>query len=97
MKNGFCEDVTLGNCTIKDEDIVDTINTPDALTCQNICLILSDCFFFHFDKTKEDDNCVLLRESYRQDCKTIASPVVNIIAYNLHIDFSVRYVQICRY
>ena len=44
-----------------------------------------------------DSDCVLLRESYRQDCKTIASPVVNIIAYNLHIDFSVRYVQICRY
>ena len=80
---GPCKDVTLGDCTYKKDDISDIIFSPDASNCQSVCNIFADCFFFHFDRSKKNENCVLLKESYRQRCESIASPIVNITSFNL--------------
>ena len=69
--------MTLGDCTFEDDDIIDIITSPDAATCQAICEIFAGCTFFHFDRLKGDENCVLLTESYRQLCHSIGSPVVS--------------------
>ena len=78
-ETGPCKDVTLGDCTFKQDDISDIIFSPDASKCQSVCNIFADCFFFHFDRSKKDENCVLLKESYRQRCESIASPIVSIM------------------
>ena len=69
--------MTLGDCTFEEDDIIDIITSPDAATCQAVCVIFAGCSFFHFDRLKGDENCVLLTESYRQLCHSIGSPVVS--------------------
>ena len=51
-ETGPCKDVTLGDCTFKQDDISDIIFSPDASNCQSVCSIFADCFFFHFDRSK---------------------------------------------
>ena len=74
VKAGECKDVSLGACPLNAQNIISTYNITMTLEdCQTTCHIFTSCTMFHHNKT----TCVLLKEDYRGDCKTSASPFVS--------------------
>ena len=73
LKLEECKDITLGDCSIREEYIIQSISTPTAAICQEACFLFADCNIFNFDGT----TCLLLNEDYRQECDTTAAPFVS--------------------
>jgi len=67
-----CEGVTVGECLIPPEDVIQTI--PNLFTevqdCQFYCNALTNCELFRFD----GQNCTLMTKDYRKDCQVLAGP-----------------------
>ena len=73
LKLEECKDITLGDCSIREEYIIQSILAPTAAICQEACFLFADCNIFNFDGT----TCLLLNEDYRQECDTTAAPFVS--------------------
>ena len=67
-----CRDITLGDCHIREEYIIQSIQAPTAAICQEACFLFADCKNFNFNGS----TCLLLKEDYRQECDTTAAPFV---------------------
>ena len=67
-----CKDITLGDCHIREEYIIQSIQAPTAAICQEACFLFADCKNFNFNGS----TCLLLKEDYRQECDTTAAPFV---------------------
>ena len=66
-----CKDVTVGDCSINWDDVIDEIDTAlDFEQCQESCFETHDCAIFRFD----GENCILFRKDYREDCHVIGGP-----------------------
>ena len=72
LKLEECKDITLGDCSIREEYIIQSISAPTAAICQEACFLFADCNIFNFDGA----TCLLLNEDYRQECDTTAAPFV---------------------
>ena len=71
MEKWDCKDVTVGNCSINEDDIIDEDGEfTDLEQCQQYCLETSDCIIFRFD----GEICTLLKADYRTDCDVIGGP-----------------------
>ena len=68
-----CKDITLGNCLLREEYIIQSIPASSVAICQEACFVFADCKIFNFDGTM----CTLLNEDYRQECGTTAAPFVS--------------------
>ena len=68
-----CKDVTLGDCTINPDFIIQEVSGIPLEACQEACEIYANCEIFRFDGT----NCMLLSYDYRQECRNSAAPVVS--------------------
>ena len=68
-----CKDITLGDCHIREEYIIQSIQAPAAAICQEACFLFADCKNFNFNGS----TCLLLKEDYRQECDTTAAPFVS--------------------
>ena len=72
---GACKDVTVGDCSLDEEYVIDVLTLPiSAEQCQFYCNTLTDCVVFQHNS----ENCTLLKEDYRQSCKSSGGPAVNI-------------------
>jgi len=72
---GICKDVTVSNCDLEDGSLIDSLDALDSIMCQDLCHSFSNCHFFRFDKSSNDENCQLFESSYRETCKIVAAPI----------------------
>jgi len=78
-----CKGVTVGECTIPDNDIIITVGVlNDVQDCQSYCEEFEHCKFFKFD----GQHCTLLRKDYRKDCQIFAGGYDKTIDECLKID-----------
>ena len=71
--DGACKDVTVGDCNLENEYVVQVIQLPISIEqCQFFCNSLTDCVVFQH----KAESCTLLREDYRQQCKSAGGPTV---------------------
>ena len=75
----MCKDVTLGNCPIDDDRVIQEIDGIPAEDCQAACLKYTNCIIYRFSTQtdSEPSHCQLLTYDYRQACKTTAAPIVS--------------------
>ena len=78
IEEGICKDVTFGDCHFDADRIIGEYFTPNAIKCQENCVLFANCKNFNFDGTKSGTNCLLLKEDYRQLCENEAAPVVSL-------------------
>ena len=72
--DGYCKDVTVGGCFFKEGDTIQNYSVSfNAETCQGFCYETTNCEVFQHSA----ENCILLREDYRQDCHIVGGPPVN--------------------
>jgi len=66
-----CEGVTVGECLIPPEDVIQTVNIfTEVQDCQFYCNALTNCELFRFD----GQNCTVMTKDYRKDCQVVAGP-----------------------
>lgn len=74
-----CEDVTFGDCPIKEENILKVIDGISVTGCQGACLEYADCVTYRFSypsDSEQQSHCWLLIYDYRQECRNSAAPKV---------------------
>jgi len=79
-----CKDVTVGDCELQKEQIILRTLISDASLCQFFCNTLTDCSVFQFNES--NSNCTLLKEDYRQECKSSGGPMDKPITSCLEVD-----------
>jgi len=78
-----CENVTVGECLIPPEDVIQTINIfTEVEDCQFYCNALTNCELFRFD----GQNCTIMTKDYRKDCQVVAAPFDKLIDECFEID-----------
>jgi len=79
-----CEGVTVGECLIPPEDVIQTVKIPDFTVqdCQFYCNALTNCELFRFD----GENCTVMTKDYRKDCQVLAGPFDKQIDQCFEID-----------
>ena len=62
-----CQDVTLGNCRVEDDNIVDESNFP-AEICEESCKLSDNCHYWRAlqNATMELPQCLHLRTDFQQ-------------------------------
>ena len=46
-----CKDITLGDCHIREEYIIQSIQAPTVAICQEACFLFADCKNFNFTQS----------------------------------------------
>merc|ERR1711862_66842 len=78
-----CEGVTVGECLIPPEDVIQTVNIfTEVQDCQFYCNALTNCELFRFD----GQNCTIMTKDYRKDCQVVAGPFDKLINECFEID-----------
>jgi len=78
-----CENVTVGECLIPPEDVIQTIDIfTEVEDCQFYCNALTNCELFRFD----GQNCTIMTKDYRKDCQVVAAPFDKLIDECFEID-----------
>merc|ERR1712018_1014791 len=64
----MCKDVTLGNCPIDENRVIQEIGGIPAEDCQAACLKYTNCIIYRFSTPtdSEPSHCQLLTYDYRQ-------------------------------
>ena len=76
--NGKCLDVTLGGCSLNEDDVIKVVELAmDKGLCQDLCSQTTNCAVYQH----KSDRCTLLREDYRQDCSNAAGPPVMVVSF----------------
>ena len=72
-----CLDITFGDCSFSEGDIIETIEGLTRQECQASCYEYK-CEVYHFDYStdSEKSNCTLLNRNYLQDCENSGGPAV---------------------
>ena len=71
-----CDEFTLGKCDIPPEYFDQWTITENSGKCQEFC-IENACVTFQY--TSDTKNCTLMKEDYRQVCKTVGLPNVSFL------------------
>ena len=73
FKDGACKDITVGDCALNDDSIIQTIQLPMSVDiCQETCFEFETCTLFQHTPA----NCTLFTRDYRQECKSAGGPPV---------------------
>ena len=75
FKDGACKDITVGDCALNDDYVIQTIELPMSIDiCQKSCFQIETCIVFQHTAA----NCTLFTQDYRQECKSAGGPPVII-------------------
>lgn len=81
-----CTQVTMSNCFISEEDIINQGRDISSDLCQYTCDVLTHCILFRY--TRADQYCQLLNRDFRQNCKVIGSARIDNLYDCLNADLN---------